>query len=386
MAGPDGDPREGLSGRHLDALTRAITEPGDGRFSTQGLDRPRRGPVLSWEFERANGEPAERRERPDGRGEERRVRSREAEADPELDLETYEEELPEEEERAEGEEAERGEEEREEERAEPEGEEEREQLITVRINGKDLQVPISEAVAGYQRGRDYQEKTTRLANERREFEGQQQVFLRGLEQFGSQAKQVYDEIQLRFPLKNDYEEIQKLRGVDDAEYRLRMVEWGQRQQALEGLRRHAAEVEAARLQAQIPQEQEKLLGYFPQMKDPRMRAEIGAVTREYVVTELGFTPAEWDSVVDHRVVRAAITAALLTKAARERRGLIDKRVRNVPRVFRPGTSRDSGLTGQEVEEREVGGAKARLERTGSVAAAVALMGARQRARARARQR
>jgi len=207
-----------------------------------------------------------------------------------------------------------------------------------------------------------------------------------LEQFGSQAKQVYDEIQLRFPLKNDYEEIQKLRGVDDAEYRLRMVEWGQRQQALEGLRRHAAEVEAARLQAQIPQEQEKLLGYFPQMKDPRMRAEIGAVTREYVVTELGFTPAEWDSVVDHRVVRAAITAALLTKAARERRGLIDKRVRNVPRVFRPGTSRDSGLTGQEVEEREVGGAKARLERTGSVAAAVALMGARQRARARARQR
>ena len=41
------------------------------------------------------------------------------------------------------------------------------QFVTVTINGKAEQVPLDEAVKGYQRQRDYSQKTAALAEERR---------------------------------------------------------------------------------------------------------------------------------------------------------------------------------------------------------------------------
>jgi hypothetical protein len=57
------------------------------------------------------------------------------------------------------------------------------QLVTVKIDGKTEQIPLEEAIKGYQRQADYSRKTAALAEERRSFDQDRQAVIQERTQY-----------------------------------------------------------------------------------------------------------------------------------------------------------------------------------------------------------
>jgi hypothetical protein len=237
--------------------------------------------------------------------------------------ETEEQDTPEEEEAA----AEEDDEPESEEEAEPEEQETEEQpdpakqLVTVKIDGKDEQLPLEEVIRGYQRQADYTRKTQALADERKSFEAEATAVRTERNQYGTLLVALQRQLEALQPKEPDW---QKLYEENPLEYVRQRDVWRERQDRIA-----AAKAEQQRLlaihqtetaeqrQQHLREERDKLWAANPAWKDEGKWKEARQQIREYGRAQ-GWTDEQLSDVTDHRAILTLWKAMQFDKAMRQK--------------------------------------------------------------------
>lgn len=240
-----------------------------------------------------------------------------------------------------------------------------EPLYTVKIDGKEKQVNLKELVSGYQRGKDYANKTGQLAEERRQ-----------IEQIRAEANQRRDLFAAQLStlekiLSQEDPDLQQLKQKDPSRYLLIKSE---REEALKRVQAERQKVYAqyeadqrAAMVKRTQEERERLLAVLPSWRDPEKATQEAKEIATYA-KGLGFSEQEIAGLSDHRAL-IALRKAWLYDKGRSLKGKQDKQVKpSLP----PGKTQSRG----ELKGRDRDRAMERLKREGSVQAGVAALLAR----------
>jgi hypothetical protein len=179
-------------------------------------------------------------------------------------------------------------------------------LVTVTVDGKAEQIPLREALAGYQRQSDYTRKTQELGEERRSFYEERDAVRVERAQYGQLLGALQQQLQYMQTVQQpDWE---KLYNEDPIQYVRERENWRDMQERIS-----ATQAEMQRVQAAQAAEREqamsnlvqvnrgKLLETMPQWKDKSRWDQDRAKIKEYGQT-VGFSAQELAQVYDHRAV------------------------------------------------------------------------------------
>lgn len=194
---------------------------------------------------------------------------------------------------------------------EPEEAPEEPQLYTVKIDGKEEQVTLDEALKGYQRQLDYSRKTEALAKNRKEFEQERQAVTTERAQYAQLLTALQTQLQQLQPQEPDWQELYR---SDPFEYVRQKDLHRERQEKLA-----AVNYEMQRMQSLAAQEQQAALAKLvednrvrlhetmPSWKDTKKWEADRAKILDYG-KGLGFTEEELNATYDHRAVLALYKA------------------------------------------------------------------------------
>jgi hypothetical protein len=206
------------------------------------------------------------------------------------------------------------------------------------VPGEENPVPVDELISGYLRQKDYTQKTMLTANERKAVEQERRQFNIEREQVAARIGPLLQRVTAMLD-SEDPRALEELRVTDPGAWSARMVS---RQQQIESVQRLAAEQQALSQQAmaeRIPQERAALAASEPAFaKD---FAGSYRATGEYVLAQ-GFTPAEWNEVTDHRLVRMAHKAMRYDQLTTRKAPEVKKQLAALPKVARPGSPKPAG--------------------------------------------
>lgn len=247
---------------------------------------------------------------------------------------------------------------------------------TVQVDGKDITVPLSELLAGYQRQAAFTQRSQTLANERREFETHRDAVVKERGQYARLL--VALEQQLRGEDEPDWA---ALEANDPVQFAVESARWTQRRERLAAIQsekdRLSGEAEKQvreRVSAHVTEQARLLLEKVPEYRDEKVRLKDRTAIKDFAVSSYGFSADEIDQLVDHRAV-------LVLRDARAYRDLMAKRGVVEKRVVDAGAPLPRNRTGaMGVPQTRIRTADERLSRTGRLADAVTLELERSRAR------
>lgn len=182
----------------------------------------------------------------------------------------------------------------------PEAEDEPEPTYKVKVNGEEVEVPLSELTKGYSREQDYTKKTMALAEERQRIQSQ----------FASELKQATDLFEQLDPILSEAKNIdwQALSQADPATYVQLKEAVEQRQRAVEAARAKIAEAskgdaqaEAAAKAEEAQRETEALIKAMPELADPEKLKGFATEAVNYLRGN-GFEDGEIADLIDHRAL------------------------------------------------------------------------------------
>lgn len=239
------------------------------------------------------------------------------------------------------------------------------QIVTVKVDGKEQEVTLREALNGYSRTADYSRKTMELAEQRKAMQAEFQAVQEERQQYAQLLTALSQQLQAQQPQEPNWE---KLYNEDPLEYVRQKDLYRERQEKMV-----AAQIELQRVQQMQTVEQQQALGNYiqeqfgklvealPQWKNPEVREAERTKIREYG-NKLGFSDEELSQAYDHRAVLA------LYKAMK-----FDEMMSNKPKpaAAQPGAPKAVPAGGQAnvVPKRaatEVTRAKQRLAKSGRV--------------------
>lgn len=239
-----------------------------------------------------------------------------------------------------------------------------EMLVTVKIDGETMQIPVSEAARGYQRQADYSRHMAALKEQSQQVEAAQVHYaqlLTALEQRLTQPQQI-------LPQEPDWE---RLYAEDPLEYvRLKDV-WRDQQEQLQAVQAENQRIafmqeqqRAQQLQARVQQGREELFEQKPEWRDKAKWDARRQQLRSYAES-LGFSQEQISQVYVPQLV-------LLLDKALERDELMSRKLQpvksNSPKPARAGAPQAM----QTRKHSDLSKAKMRLSRTGSVKDAAAI--------------
>lgn len=192
--------------------------------------------------------------------------------------------------------------------ADPEAEPEAEpqpKLYTVRVDGKDLQVPEDELLKGYSRTADYTRKAQALAEQRKQAEAHAAEVQAQRAQYAELLGALKQAITDATPQEPDW---QRLSREDPAQYATAREAWEQHRQRMAALTaEHTAAQQAVQadqqqaLQRRVKEEQDRLVAAVPEWQQPDVFAKDATALVEYG-RQFGLTPDDLAQVVDHRAI------------------------------------------------------------------------------------
>jgi hypothetical protein len=227
---------------------------------------------------------------------------------------------------------------------EADDDEQGERVFTVKVDGKELQVPESELKAGYSRHADYTRKTEALAHERRSFQSEVAQVQQERAQYAQLLSALSQQWQSSLPAAPD----PKMREADPVGYMLAKDEYEEKVGRLQ-----AAYSENQRLQ-QLQQEEQlkqfnaavmtgyqKMLEAVPEWKDKSAYERDRTQMRRFL-NDFGYTDEEINQASDYRMVVLARDAMkyrqLMSRKPRPDAPL-EKALRPVPPVNSPAPRR-----------------------------------------------
>jgi hypothetical protein len=193
-----------------------------------------------------------------------------------------------------------------------------EATYTVKVNGEELQVPLAELLNGYSRTTDYKQKTTEVAEMRRDLEAKATTIEADIKaHYASQLEQATNAFEQFDPVLMEARTInwEQLKATDPAAY----VQWQDtvnvRLQQIDQMKQQAATARQESQQQQQAQEQqeraqrfdqtaEKIVSEMPELADEAKFQAFASDAIAHLKNE-GFEPDEIASSLDHRVLKLA---------------------------------------------------------------------------------
>ncbi len=245
--------------------------------------------------------------------------------------------------------------------------------VKVKVNGEEVEIPLSEALKGYSRTEDYKAKTMALADERRQVEAQKATVERDVKlQYANELKQQIDAFEALDPVLAEARQIDwdRLKAEDPATFVQYSDAVQQRIALIDGHRAKIAQIESERAQtleaeaqAEAAQRMElaanKIVELMPELKEGTAFQEF-ATTNIGFLREVGFTPEEISEAVDDRVLIMADEARRWRALQKAKTGLPAKKIvpksqvkpmtsdasdssRSSQARLKPGASRDEAV-------------------------------------------
>lgn len=241
-----------------------------------------------------------------------------------------------------------------------------EPLYTVKVQGEEREVPLSELRTGYMLQSDYTRKTQALAAERQNFEAEMEAV--------RVERQQYQQLlgNLEHQLKTGLEEEPDWAALaqrDPVGYTRKKAEWDQKQKVLEAANQERQRVMQAeqedfqrRVQAYNQRQREELLAKKPELSNPEKAREFQQNLVSYAQNEYGLNPAEVAAFSDHRAI-IILEKAMMFDQMQAKGSQVQKKVkRKANKVVKPGAAKGKG----QVRSRSLRQARERLSQTGDV--------------------
>lgn len=221
-------------------------------------------------------------------------------------------------------------------------------MVTVKIDGKEVDVKLSELKNGYQRQQDYTRKTMEVSAERKQAEAQIQHAMQERQQYAQNLQRM--QVQLESALQEQQQINWEQLIAENPQEALRQQHLAQVRQAQ--LQQNYAEQQriasmmqaeqAQRIQSYLSQQQEQLLAKLPDWKDETKAKADKAALRDYLVKE-GYDENAIAGVMDAKAVLIARKAMLYDQMVSKAQ-VATKKVANLPqKVERPGTGANPNL-------------------------------------------
>lgn len=185
----------------------------------------------------------------------------------------------------------------------------------VKVNGEELEVPLSELLKGYSRTEDYKSKTMALADERRALDTAKttvEADVRG--QYANELKQIADIFEATDPILAEAKTInwEQLKQNDPATFvtysdavqqRLQMLEQARGQiKGIEAERAQQAEAaETQERQTRLAQSADKIIAAMPELAEEGKFSAFAGEAIDYL-REIGFSQDELHEAVDDRAL------------------------------------------------------------------------------------
>ena len=227
-------------------------------------------------------------------------------------------------------------------------------LVTVKIDGKTMQVPLREAVEGYQRQSDYSRNIVAIKEEKQRLDIER-----------AQMKQALDVaipvLQSQVEIEPDWAAIHR---EDPINYPILRDQWRERQDKLNAMRYEQARLQQAQQEQELAMKQKLveeggkyLAQTFTEWANPEKRQTATRELRSYGVKQ-GFTDEELGQVYDPRYV-------VILEKARRYDALQSNRPKPVkqegPKPMRGGANTSTPMRGNDMQR-----VQQRLKATGHV--------------------
>ena len=225
-----------------------------------------------------------------------------------------------------------------------------EHTVTVKVNGEEREVPLSEAIAGYSRTEDYKQKTAALAQDRRTFEAQRANIDADLKaEYANQLEQATKTFAEFDPVLQEARKIDwdRLKATDPAAYvqasdavnqRLGLIDQMQAQVATarQEAQQHSERQEQQDRAQRFDTAAEKIVEAMPELADEAKFQAFASDAIGHLKGE-GFSPEEIAGVLDHRVLTLADKARRWDAYQAAQKSLPQKKI--VPRsTIKPMTT------------------------------------------------
>lgn len=221
-------------------------------------------------------------------------------------------------------------------------------LVTVKIDGKEVEIPLSELKNGYQRQADYTRKTMEASAERKAADAEKQAahqerntYAQNLVRMQAQlegALQEQQNIDWNALIQTDPQAYLQQKHLYDQRQALLQQNYAAQQQLSQQMQAEQAQQFQAHLKAQ----HEELVAKLPEWKDEaKAKAETTAI-REYLANA-GFPEQDINSVADAKVVVIARKAMLYDQMISKAQAAQKKVAAAPAKVERPGTGEAPGL-------------------------------------------
>jgi hypothetical protein len=210
-----------------------------------------------------------------------------------------------------------------------------------KVGGEEVEVELDELINGYQRSKDYTQKSQALAEQRKAMDAERE-HLEHVKQERMAYAQKLKALDSFLSQQNKGEDLEVLKETDPIGYAVKVAEQSQREKQLAVVRaeqqRIAQQQQAEQqqsLQNHLKSESEKLASVIPELSTPKgdaIRKEI----REYAKS-VGWSDQELASVYDHRAVLTLYKAMKFEQLQKGKPETL-KKVQQAPKMLKPGTS------------------------------------------------
>ena len=211
--------------------------------------------------------------------------------------------------------------------------------VKVKVNGEEVEVPLSEALKGYSRTEDYKAKTMALADERRVFDQAKATVETDVRsQYANELRQNIAEFEALDPVLSEARQIDwdKLKAEDPATFVQYSDAVNARLAFIEQHRGKLAQFEQDRVQNQAAQAQaetalrmdiaaNKIVELMPELKEGNAFQQFATDNIGYL-RETGFTPEEISDAIDDRALIMADKARKWDALQRAKTGLPGRKI------------------------------------------------------------
>lgn len=250
-----------------------------------------------------------------------------------------------------------------EEEVEPEpSEDELPQTVEVKVAGETREVPLEEAIRGYQRQQDYTRKTQELAEQRRELSEQVQS---EREQYRQGLQTLEAALQAVMPEEPNWDNLEE-------ENPSKIAEFQRFQQSMQQVQQEQARLQQEQMSQMAQNAEEKLLDAIPEWEDPEVAAAEKQRMIETAQLTYGYEPQELSQVYDPRLVQVLRDAMLYneqttkgrtTKAKSKSSGGETESKKESP-TLKPGSSSGGKATSKPESKSKSSKALNRLAKSG----------------------
>ena len=193
-------------------------------------------------------------------------------------------------------------------------------LITVKVNGEEIEVTLEELRNGYSRQSDYTRKSQELAERRKQIEALESEITAEREQYAELLPRMREQLQQQLQAEPDWDKLYEQNPVEAVKLERKWQQVKQQReqqiQAVEAEQKRLATIRQRQMQEQVAKqveaEQARLPEMIPEWKNAETAKKEAKEIREFLLTK-GFSEQDVDGITHAGVVALARNAMLFEK-------------------------------------------------------------------------